>query len=162
MLQYKPSFPSHNNPLIKQTFWFTKGKACCASKLQLGGATERQAPPRERIFRQIAFTTTLVVELRAAPVAALLVPLDAVTGAKTNPVWGSLILVKLLRVLLLHGQRLKASHGFLMLQCYTINDKREKEMQVLCKQEDKHTGYHTDLNLNRPCTLNEFLLTTNH
>ena len=54
--------------------------------------------------------TCLVVQLRAAPVAALLVPLDAVASAKTNPVRHGLVLVDLLGVLLLHGQRLEASH----------------------------------------------------
>jgi hypothetical protein len=52
----------------------------------------------------------LVVQLRAAPVAALLVPLDAVTSAQTDPVRNRLVLVHLLRVLLLHRERLEATH----------------------------------------------------
>ena len=43
-----------------------------------------------------------VVQLRAAPVTTLLVPLDAVAGAEADPVRDRLVLVDLLRVLLLH------------------------------------------------------------
>ena len=53
---------------------------------------------------------SLVVQLRAAPVAALLVPLDAVASAKADPVRHGLVLVDFLGVLLLHGQGLEASH----------------------------------------------------
>ena len=42
--------------------------------------------------------------------AALLVPLDAITRAQANPVRHRLVLVHLLRVLLLHRERLEATH----------------------------------------------------
>eukprot|EP01084_Bolivina_argentea_P286915 492267_1 len=54
--------------------------------------------------------TSLVVKLGAAPVAALLVPLDAVAGAKADPVGNRLVLLELLTVLLLDGERLETSH----------------------------------------------------
>ena len=54
---------------------------------------------------------SLVVELGAAPVAALLVPLDAVSGAEADPVGNGLVLLELLTVLLLDGERLETSHG---------------------------------------------------
>ncbi len=56
--------------------------------------------------------SSLVVELRAAPVAALLVPLDAVASAKADPVRNRLVLVDLLGVLLLDGEGLEATHCF--------------------------------------------------
>jgi hypothetical protein len=52
----------------------------------------------------------LVVELGAAPVAALLVPLDRVASAQADPVGDRLVLVELLGVLLLDGEGLKATH----------------------------------------------------
>ena len=49
--------------------------------------------------------SSLVVELRAAPVAALLVPLDAVAGAHADPAGDGAVLLDLLGVLLLDGKR---------------------------------------------------------
>ncbi len=57
-----------------------------------------------------AASTSLVVQLGAAPVAALLVPLDAVASAEADPVRHGLVLVDLLGVLLLDGKRLEAAH----------------------------------------------------
>ena len=53
---------------------------------------------------------SLVVELGASPVAALLVPLDAVAGAHTDPAGNGAVLLNLLSVLLLNSERLEASH----------------------------------------------------
>lgn len=55
-------------------------------------------------------TPSLVVKLRAAPVAALLVPLDAVASTEADPVRGRLILLQLLGILLLDGERLETTH----------------------------------------------------
>ena len=52
----------------------------------------------------------LVVELCAAPVAALLVPLDAVASAHADPSGDGTVLVELLGVLLLDSERLEATH----------------------------------------------------
>eukprot|EP01084_Bolivina_argentea_P286913 492265_1 len=60
--------------------------------------------------RCAATSSSLVVKLGAAPVAALLVPLDAVAGAKADPVGNRLVLLELLTVLLLDGERLETSH----------------------------------------------------
>jgi hypothetical protein len=54
------------------------------------------------------------VELGAAPVAALLVPLDRVASAQADPVGDWLVLVELLGVLLLDGEGLKATHFCVM------------------------------------------------
>jgi hypothetical protein len=60
----------------------------------------------------------LVVELGAAPVAALLVPLDAVAGAHADPSGNGAVLVELLSVLLLDGERLETSHDFFFLRWF--------------------------------------------
>ncbi|KAG8346296.1 hypothetical protein TRVL_02871 [Trypanosoma vivax] len=51
-----------------------------------------------------------VVELRATPVAALLVPLDAVAGAQADPVGDRPVLLQLLGVLLLDCEWLETTH----------------------------------------------------
>lgn len=53
---------------------------------------------------------TLVVELRATPVPALLVPLDAVSCAKPNPIRDRAVLVQLFGILLFDGEWLEAAH----------------------------------------------------
>ena len=50
------------------------------------------------------------MELGAAPVTALLVPADTVAGLHAEPVGNRLVLVQLLGVLLLDGERLEATH----------------------------------------------------
>lgn len=50
------------------------------------------------------------MQLGAAPVAALLVPLDAVARHEADEVRNRLVLVHLLRVLLLDGKRLETTH----------------------------------------------------
>ena len=54
---------------------------------------------------------SLVVELGAAPVAALGVPLDGVAGLEAHPVGSGAVLLKLLSVLKLDGERAEATHG---------------------------------------------------
>ena len=53
---------------------------------------------------------SLVVELGAAPVAALLVPLDAVASAHADPARNGAVLVDLLGVLHLHAERDLLAH----------------------------------------------------
>ena len=55
---------------------------------------------------------SLIVELGASPVTALLVPLDAVTRAHADPPWNRLVLLDLLGVLHLNGEGLEATHIF--------------------------------------------------
>lgn len=50
------------------------------------------------------------MELRAAPVAALLIPLDAVAGTQTDPIRHWPVLLQLLGVLLLNSEWLETSH----------------------------------------------------
>ncbi|RNF01188.1 hypothetical protein TraAM80_07157 [Trypanosoma rangeli] len=57
---------------------------------------------------------TLKVKLGAAPVTALLVPLDAVARAKANPVRHRPVLVQLLRILLLDCEWLETTHGVML------------------------------------------------
>lgn len=57
------------------------------------------------------------MQLGAAPVAALLVPLDRVASAKADPVGNRLVLVDLLGVLLLDGKGLETTHGYRTSLC---------------------------------------------
>jgi hypothetical protein len=52
----------------------------------------------------------LVVQFRAAPVTALLVPADAVTSTHADPEGNRLVLVDLLRVFLLDREGLETTH----------------------------------------------------
>ena len=63
--------------------------------------------------------SSLVVELGAAPVAALFVPLDAVAGAHADPAGNGAVLLNLLSVLLLNSERLEAAHFFVM-SCFLM------------------------------------------
>ena len=76
----------------------------------------------EKLKYALVFAFCLVVELCAAPVAALLVPLDAVASAHADPSGDGTVLVELLGVLLLDSERLEATHdevcswGFVFLK----------------------------------------------
>jgi hypothetical protein len=91
---------------------------------------ERDTQKQSQKKRCVDFLTTkgvLVVELGAAPVAALLIPLDAVTSAQTDPVRNRFVLVDLLGVLLLHGKRLEAAHLFgMFLFRVTLDEERKR------------------------------------
>ena len=58
---------------------------------------------------------SLVVELGAAPVAALGVPLDGIAGLEAHPVGSGAVLLKLLSVLKLDGERAEATHDEALL-----------------------------------------------
>ena len=55
-------------------------------------------------------TSSLEVELGAAPMAALFVPLDTVASTHADPAGDGAILLNLLSILHLHGKRLEAAH----------------------------------------------------